>query len=290
MADPAPQTDRGTPWLLSLPALALFLALLAVPLILTAILSFNAFDGMRGIQPTYGFGNYLEVLLDGYYQEIFLRTGGMALAVTTICIVLGVPETLILAKMKPAWRGTFFVVILGPLLISVVVRTLGWSVLLGSQGIVNSVLRALGLVDEPIRLLFSLTGVIIVLTHVFLPFMVIAVWSAMQRLDSQIEHAARSLGAGPITTFRRIMLPQLMPGILSGAIIVFALAASAYATPAIIGGRKVKVVATTLYDEFFNSLNWPLGAAIAVLLLLANVLIIVGCNRLAERRFKQVFA
>lgn len=290
MASTTPQTSRGLPWLLSLPALALFLALLAIPLVLTAILSFNAFDGMCGIQQSYGFGNYLEVLLDGYYREIFLRTGGMALAVTLICIVLGVPETLILAKMKPVWRGTFFVVILGPLLISVVVRTLGWSVLLGSQGVVNTALRGLGLVDEPIRLLFSMTGVIIVLTHVSLPFMVIAVWSAMQRLDGQIEHAARSLGAGPFTTFRRIMLPQLMPGILSGAIIVFALAASAYATPAIIGGRRVKVVATTLYDEFFNSLNWPLGAAIAVLLLLANILIIVGCNRLVERRFKQVFA
>jgi putative spermidine/putrescine transport system permease protein len=280
----------GSPWVLSMPALALFLGLLAVPLALTAMLSFNAFDGMRGIQPTYSFGNYIEILFDGYYQEIFLRTGGMALGVTVLCIVLGVPETLILAKMKPAWRGTFFVVILGPLLISVVVRTLGWSVLLGSQGVVNSILLRLGLVDQPVRLLFSMTGVIIVLTHVLLPFMIIAVWSALQRLDSQVEHAARSLGAGPLTTFRRIILPQLMPGILSGAIIVFALSASAYATPAIIGGRRVKVAATTLYDEFFNSLNWPLGAAIAVLLLLANILIIVGCNRLVERRFKQVFA
>jgi putative spermidine/putrescine transport system permease protein len=289
MADRAVQ-GSGSPWVLSMPALALFLGLLAVPLALTAILSFNAFDGMRGIQPTYSLGNYIEILFDGYYQEIFLRTGGMALGVTALCIVLGVPETLILAKMKPVWRGTFFVVILGPLLISVVVRTLGWSVLLGSQGLVNSVLLRLGLVDQPLRLLFSMTGVVIVLTHVFLPFMIIAVWSALQRLDSQVEHAARSLGAGPLTSFRRIILPQLMPGILSGAIIVFALSASAYATPAIIGGRRVKVVATTLYDEFFNSLNWPLGAAIAVLLLIANILIIVGCNRLVERRFKQVFA
>ncbi len=289
MTDGTPQ-GSGAPWILSMPALALFLGLLAVPLVLTAILSFNAFDGMRGIQPTYSFGNYIEILFDGYYQEIFLRTGGMALGVTVLCIILGVPETLILAKMKPVWRGTFFVVILGPLLISVVVRTLGWSVLLGSQGLVNSTLLRLGLVDQPVRLLFSMTGVIIVLTHVFLPFMIIAVWSALQRLDSQVEHAARSLGAGPLTSFRRIILPQLMPGILSGAIIVFALSASAYATPAIIGGRRVKVVATTLYDEFFNSLNWPLGAAIAVLLLLANVLIVVGCNRLVERRFKQVFA
>ncbi|RYE32870.1 MAG: ABC transporter permease [Hyphomicrobiales bacterium] len=290
MTDQAYQQGRGTPWLLSLPALALFVALLAIPLVLTAILSFNAFDGMRGIQQTFGFGNYAAVLFDGYYQEIFLRTGGMALAVTLICIVLGVPETLILAKMQSTWRGVFFVVILGPLLISVVVRTLGWSVLLGSQGLVNSALRGLGIIDEPIRLLFSMTGVIIVLTHVFLPFMIIAVWSSLQRLDGQIEHAARSLGASPFTAFRRIILPQLMPGILSGSIIVFALAASAYATPAIIGGRRVKVVATTLYDEFFNSLNWPLGAAIAVLLLIANILIIIGCNRLVERRFKQVFA
>lgn len=289
MADGTPQGSEA-PWILSMPALALFLGLLAVPLVLTAILSFSAFDGMRGIQPTYSFGNYIEILFDGYYREIFLRTGGMALGVTVLCIILGVPETLILAKMKPVWRGTFFVVILGPLLISVVVRTLGWSVLLGSQGVVNSILLRLGLVDQPVRLLFSMTGVIIVLTHVFLPFMIIAVWSALQRLDSQVEHAARSLGAGPLTSFRRIILPQLMPGILSGAIIVFALSASAYATPAIIGGRRVKVVATTLYDEFFNSLNWPLGAAIAVLLLLANILIIVGCNRLVEQRFKQVFA
>jgi len=129
-----------------------------------------------------------------------------------------------------------------------------------------------------------------VLTHVFLPFMIIAVWSALQRLDSQVEHAARSLGAGPLTTFRRITVPQLMPGILSGAIIVFALSASAFATPAIIGGRRVKVVATATYDEFLNSLNWPLGAAMAVLLLIAIVLVVVGCNRLVERHFKQVFA
>lgn len=286
----SPLDRSSAPWILSLPALALFLGLLAVPLILTGILSFNAFDDVRGIQQSYSFANYLEVLSDRYYQEIFLRTGGMALAVTSICIILGVPETLILAKMRPLWRGTFFVVILGPLLISVVVRTLGWSVLLGSEGVVNTVLLRLGVISEPVRLLFSLTGVIVVLTHVFLPFMIIAVWSALQRLDSQVEHAARSLGAGPVTTFRRIVLPQLMPGILSGAIIVFALSASAYATPAIIGGRRVKVVATTLYDEFFNSLNWPLGAAIAVLLLLANILVIVGSNRLVERRFKQVFA
>ncbi|MEO1985181.1 MAG: ABC transporter permease [Martelella sp.] len=289
MVDSSPRQSR-TPWLLSLPSLLLFIGLLAVPMGLTAVLSFHVFEGMRGIQAEFTLSNYIEVLTDGYYYELFLRTGLMSLGVTAICVLLGVPETLILAKMRPAFQGTFFVVILGPLLISVVVRTLGWQILLGRQGPVNSALLTLGLVDEPVRFLYSMTGVVIVLAHVLLPFMIVAVWSALQRFDGQVAHAARSLGAGPITTFWRVVFPQLMPGILSGAIIVFTLAASAFATPAIIGGRRVKVVTTAIYDEFLTSLNWPLGAAIAIILLIAIVAVVLGSNRLVERRFKQVFS
>jgi len=268
----------------------LFVVILFVPLLLTAALSFNTFDGMRGIQPGHTWSNYIEILRDDYYHQIFIRTGLMSLGVTLLCVLLGVPETLILARMRKPWRGLFLVVILGPLLISVVVRTLGWSILLGNQGIINTALQALGLVDGPVRFLFSMLGVVIALTHVFVPFMVIAVWSTLQKLDPQVEHAGRSLGASSTTSFLRVVFPQLLPGVLSGSIIVFALSASAFATPAIIGGRRVKVVATAAYDEFLNSMNWPLGAAIAVLLLLANIVIIVGCNRIIERRFKQVFA
>ena len=280
----------GVPWALSAPALLMFIGVLLVPLALTAVLSFNAFDGMRGIQPGFTLANYAEVLTDGYYREIFVRTGLMSLGVTALCVLFGVPETLILARMRSPWRGLFLVVILGPLLISVVVRTLGWSVLLGNQGLINNALQGMGITHEPIRFMFSMLGVVIALTHVFLPFMIIAVWSALQKLDPQVEHAGRSLGASSITSFRRVVFPQLLPGVLSGSIIVFALSASAFATPSIIGGRRVKVVATATYDEFLNSLNWPLGATIAILLLLANIVIIVGCNRLIERRFKQVFS
>ncbi|OWV87662.1 ABC transporter permease [Rhizobium sp. R635] len=281
---------NGRQWFLSSPALVLFLGLLVVPMALTAMLSFNAFDSARGTLPEYTLSNYLEVLSDSYYYELFLRTALMSLGVTVLCIVLGVPETLILARMRPFWQGAFFVVILGPLLISVVVRTLGWSIILGREGFINASLVSLGLVQKPVQLMFSMTGVVIVLTHVMLPFMVIAVWSTLQKLDDQVANAARSLGAGPLTTFRRIILPQLMPGILSGAIIVFTLSASAFATPALIGGRRVKVVTTAIYDEFLSSLNWPLGAAVAVLLLFGIVFVVVGSNRLIERKFKQVFS
>lgn len=279
----------AAPWLLASPALLLFIGLLLVPLLLTALLSFHAFDGTRGVLPDYTWRNYFEVFSDGYYHEIFLRTGGLALGVTLLCVIFGVPETLILARMKSPWRALFLIVILGPLLISVVVRTLGWAILFGNNGPINSTLMALGITSEPVRLLFSMTGVAIALTHVLIPFMVISVWANLQKLDPQVENAGLSLGAPPVKVFWRVMLPQLLPGILSGCIIVFALSASAFATPALLGGRKLKVVATAAYDEFLNTLNWPLGATIAMLLLLANVLIILGANRWVERRFSQVF-
>lgn len=279
----------AAPWLLSGPALLLFCAMLLVPLLLTGLLSLHVFDGSRGVQPAITAANYLEILGDSYYHEIFLRTAGMALAVTVLAVVFGVPETLILSRMRSPWRGLFLIVILGPLLISVVVRTLGWAILIGNNGLINETLQWLGLVDAPVKLVFTQTGVIIALTHVMMPFMVISVWASLQKLDPQVEQAGQAFGASPFTVFRRVILPQILPGILSGSIIVFALSASAFATPAILGGRRLKVVATAAYDEFLNTLNWPLGAAIAVLLLIANVIVIVGCNRLVERRFRQVF-
>ena len=288
-ADSGMPSAGGAPWLLSLPALLLFLGLLVIPLALTAVLSFHSFDGTRGVVPGFTPHNYLEVFSDPYYHEIFLRTAGLALAVTLLSIVFGVPETLILSRMKAPWRGIFLIVILGPLLVSVVVRTLGWAILMGNNGLINEALQALGLTDEPVRLLFTMTGVVVALTHVLMPFMVISVWASLQKLDPQVENAGLSFGAPPLTVFRRVILPQILPGILSGAIIVFALAASAFATPAILGGRRLKVVATAAYDEFLSTLNWPLGAAIAMLLLVANVVVIAGFNRWLERRYSQVF-
>ncbi|MGE8444621.1 MAG: ABC transporter permease [Comamonas sp.] len=271
------------------PGLLVFVTMLLAPLALTAILSLNVFNGMEGIQKVYSLKNYLEIFSDSYYLEIFGRTALMSAIVTVLCVVLGVPETLIISRMRGRWRGVFLLIILAPLLISVVVRTLGWSILMGNNGLINKGLMLFHIIDEPLRLAFTMTGVTIAMVHVMVPFMVISVWASLQKLDPQVENAGLSLGASQRTVFRRVVLPQLLPGILSGSIIVFALSASAFATPALLGGRRLKVVATAAYDEFLNTLNWPLGAAIAVVLLVANVVIIVGCNRWIERRFKAVF-
>lgn len=277
------------PLLLSAPAFLLFVGLLLVPLALTAILSFSVYDAALGVGEGHTLANYLAVLSDDYYHEIFSRTLLMSLAVTLLSVLLGVPEAIILSRMRAPWRAIFLVVILAPLLISVVVRTLGWAILMGNEGLINTALLGLGVIDSPVRLLYTMTGVTIALTHVLIPFMIISIWASLQKLDGSVENAGLSLGASRATVLRRVVLPQIMPGILSGGIIVFALAASAFATPAILGGRRLKVVATAAYDEFTGTLNWPLGAAIAVLLLIGMLVVILGSNRIIERRYAQVF-
>ena len=280
----------AAPYLLALPALLMFIAIVLVPIAMTVLLSFHDWGQYKGIEPVLILKNWREIWSDAYFHEMFLRTFRIAVLVTLSTVLLGAPEAYILSRMRAPWQGIFLLVVLAPLLISVVARTLGWALLFGgSSGVVNKALLTLGLISAPLPFMFTETGVVIALTHVLMPFMVLSVWAALQRLDPQIENAAASLGAPQFTILRRIVLPQIIPGVLSGAIIVFALAASAFATPAIIGGRRLKVASTLAYDEFLNTLNWPLGAAVATLLLVALVMIILGCNRLVERRYAEAF-
>ncbi len=283
-----PRRDK-TPYLLTGPGLLLFIVLLGVPMVMTLLLSLRAYDFTTGIVPVWTLSNYIEVLGDPYFHRIFGRTFGLALLVTVICALIGAPEAYILSRMSNPWRSIFLLVVLGPLLISVIVRTLGWALLFGGKGLLSTIATALGFGDEPVSLMFTFSGMVIALVHVLVPFMVISVWAALQKIDPQVEDAALTLGASKLKALWRVVLPQAMPGVLSGSIIVFALTASAFATPAIIGGRRLKVVSTAAYDEYLSTLNWPLGAAIAVLLLIANVVVIASYNRIVERRFAKVF-
>ncbi|NYT36472.1 ABC transporter permease [Allopusillimonas soli] len=282
--------NRAKPWLLTAPALVLYATFLIVPLFMVLLISFFSFDFYGGIQRTFTWKNYVDIATDAYYYEVYARTFGVAAAVTAISIVLGSTEAYVLSRMRKPWKGLFLMIVLGPLLISVVVRTLGWALLFGSTGLISQALQLLGLSSGPVSLMYTNLGVTIALTHVLVPFMVIAVWASLQRINPSSEAAARSLGAGQLTVVRRVILPQIMPGIASGSIIVFSLAASAFATPEIIGGRRLKTVATSAYDEFLNTLNWPLGAALAIILLLATMAVLVSANRLIERRYSAVYS
>jgi putative spermidine/putrescine transport system permease protein len=277
---------KAAPWWLSGPALLLFAALLLVPLALTAVLSFNAYDPATGPRADeFTLAHYTHVFTDAYYHGIFWRTFWISGLVALICVVVGTPEAYVLSRMRNPWRSVLLLVVLAPLLVSVVVRAFGWSMLLGPEGLVNGMLKFIGL--GPVKMLYTETAVVIALVHVMLPFMVIPVWTSLQKLDPGVENAALSLKASHFTTLRRIVLPQVMPGVLSGSLIVFGLSASSFAIPGLLGGRRLKMVATVVYDEYLHELNWPLGAAIALTLLAANLVVMLSYNRLVEGRYKK---
>ena len=270
------------------PALLVFGILLLTPLGFVLALSFHTQSSTTGIRnDVWTLANYWDIATDSYFYAVFLRTLRISVAVTALAAVLGTLEAYILSRMRQPWRGIFLLVALGPLLISIVARTLGWALLFGSTGLANKALVAIGVIARPISFMYSETGVIIALTHVLVPYMVIAVWTSLQKIDPRVEDAAVSLGASAATVIRRIVVPQAIPGMLSGGVIVFALAASAFATPAIIGGRRLKVVPTVAYDQFLYTLDWPLGAALALLLLAFTVALTAAVNRYAERRYAE---
>jgi putative spermidine/putrescine transport system permease protein len=277
---------KSAPWWLSAPALVLFTVLLLVPLGLTAVLSFNVYDPALGVKSgEFTLAHYTHLFTDSYYYGIFWRTFWISALVALICVIVGAPEAYVLSRMRNPWRSILLLVVLAPLLVSVVVRAFGWSMLLGPEGLVNGLLGVFGL--GPVKILYTETAIVIALVHVMLPFMVIPVWTSLQKLDAGVENAALSLGATPFTTLRRIVLPQVMPGILSGSLIVFGLAASSFAIPGLLGGRRLKMVATVVYDEYLHELNWPLGAAVALVLLVANLVVMLSYNRLVEGRYKK---
>ncbi|MCR8718304.1 ABC transporter permease [Pseudomonas syringae] len=278
------QGGRG--YWLSAPALALYIGLLVLPLGLTLLLSFNVFDYQVGIKSdAYTLANYTAVLTDSYFYEIFLRTFWISALVTLLCVLIGVPEAYILSRMGAPWRSIFLILILTPLLISVVVRAFGWSLLLGADGLINQAIQFMG--GRPVKLLYTPFAVIIALVHVMLPFMIIPVWTSLQKLDPTAEQAALSLGASQAKVMRLIVLPQVMPGVLSGSLIVFGLAASSFAIPGLLGGRRLKMVATVIYDQYLSELNWPMGATLAVALLLVNLLVMLSWNRMIEGSYKK---
>lgn len=267
----------------ALPLGALFTLLVLIPLVLTVLLSFHQYDYQQGVLPGYTVEHYLTIVTDIYFLKIFWRTLWISVVTTVLCVLIGGPEAYILSRMRKPWRSIFLLLVLSPLLVSLVVRAFGWTILLNPAGILGQLAAWLGFG----RLMYTPTAVIIALVHVMLPFMVIPVWTSLQKSDPSAEQAAYSLGASRSTVFWKVVAPQALPGILSGSLIVFGLTASSFAIPALLGGSRQKMAASVVYDQFLIQLNWPLGAAIAILLLIANVLIMMSYGRIVEGVYKR---
>ena len=207
----------------------------------------------------------------------------IAAAVTVLCIVLAFPLAYWLSRLRGVARAILYLAVLIPLLTSAVVRTFGWMILLANNGFLNKSLIALGVTDTPIRMMYNEIGIIIALAEVLLPFMVLALDAALLNIDKQLYDAARNLGAGAVRIFWQVTLPLSMPGVVSGSVLVFSLAISAYVTPALIGGPRVPVMSTTIYQQGIALLNWPAGAAIAFILLSTLIALLALLSVVATR-------
>jgi putative spermidine/putrescine transport system permease protein len=275
-----------TPWLLAGPVLLLFVVFFAAPVLVLFASSFERVDTatFRVIDPL-TLHNYRKFLLDPYYLGVLGATLKISLLVTLAALVTGYPVAAYLTKARPRERAVLMLLIVSPLLVSLVIRSFGWVIVLGPRGLVNALLLGLGLARAPVKLIYTETAVVVGLTHVFYPFMVLAIYSALQNIDPAVIRAARNLGAGPLQTFWRVTLPLSVPGIVAGSLIVFALAVSSFVTPTLLGGPWVKVVAYLAWEQNLVVLDWGFAAAIAVILLAVTVLVMLAYNQLVERRW-----
>lgn len=281
---------RWAPWLLLAAPLTVFVALFLVPLAYVFALSFFGFDRVTGTLGGFTLENYAKFLRDPFYLGILWRTFKLGLLATLATLVLGYPVALFLSHASGRVRAYLMLGILAPLLISVVVRSFGWLVILGPNGLVSSALTRLGLVDGPVRLLYTETAIVIGLTHVFLSFMVLSVAAALDRIDPALLRAAQNLGASPRQAFLRVVLPLSLPGVAAGCLIVFTLSTSAFITPALLGGPRVKVMSFLAYQQTLLLTDWPYGSAIAfILLALSGAAVLVYLRVLERGRFGVVF-
>ncbi len=278
---------RGWLALASIPII-IFAVIYAVPMIQLVRGSFDQFDPIKGPISAFDPGFYVKFLTDSYYLGVLWRTARVSVKIAVICAVAGYPIAYFLARSKSRLRQVVMIFLLIPLVTSPVVVAYGWLILLGTRGIVNNVLVGLGIVGAPIKLVYTELTLVIGLVHVLLPFMVLAIAAPLQNLNWNLVLAARSLGATGMIAFWRIVLPLSLPGIMTGTLIVFSLAMSAYAVPALIAGPQAKIMSELIYEQGMALLNWPFAAAMSVILVLATTGVVALARGAAVLRARGV--
>ncbi|WFU42914.1 ABC transporter permease [Bradyrhizobium sp. CB82] len=216
------------------------------------------------------------------YRDVFVRTFTISLSVTVLCLILGFPVAYLLATLPAGQSNLLMIFVLLPFWTSLLVRTCAWIVLLQSNGVVNDSLRFLGIIDAPMRLIYNRFGVYVAMTHVLLPFMILPLYSSMKAISPAYMRAAASLGAPPLPAFLRIYLPQTLPGVAAGSLLVFILALGYYITPALVGGGADQMMSYFIALYTTETANWGLASALGALLLVATLLLGVVYGKLVQ--------
>ena len=267
---------------------ALYLVFLLAPISFFLAMSVFKYDAFTLYKPEPTFENFLRLGADPYYRAIVLLTLKIAALTTLFSFILGYPLAYFLARTRSAWRGVLMFLVIAPLMTGVIVRTYGWIVVLGAEGLVNGFLLALGLIAKPLQILNTQTAVVVALVHILMPYMVFPLFSALTAQDPNVERAASTLGAGKARIFFEVTLPLSRSGILMGSVLVFTLSAGAVVTPALLGGKDVQMLGQTIYDLVLHTLNWPLASAVASILVVLQFSIILlyfrGGRRVGSHR------
>jgi putative spermidine/putrescine transport system permease protein len=269
--------------LLIAPTLLFLSCFLVAPYVNMLIMSFRNPSTSAVFAPGFTVGNYTRALTDPYYLGVLAQTIVLGAVTTAICAVIGYPVAYHLARTRSHWKGLLYVGVLSPLLVGVVIRCYGWIILLANNGLINNAVKKFGLVNHGLPLMYNSFGVGVGLVHVFLPFMILPILSAIQSIDPALEDAARSLGASRARTMARIVIPLSLPGIQAGAILVFVLSISAYVIPILLGALKVKLMPTLVIQLLIDAFLWPFGAALAFILAASGGIVVYLFIRATSR-------
>jgi putative spermidine/putrescine transport system permease protein len=245
----------------------------------------NQFTPAKIMVDAFTIENYVKFFTDPFYLAVLFRTVRVAALCTAICVVLAFPMAYCLARTRSRFKNLLLMAVILPLFVGNAVRAAGWMVLFGTRGLGNALLTGLGITREPLQIMYTELAVVIGIIAVNLPFVVLTLQAVLEGIDRPIEEAALGLGAGPWRTFRYVILPLAMPGVIAGTILSFILAMNAYATPVLLGGPTFQMMAPTVYNQFAGLSNWPFGAALAFVLMTATLTLTVASNWLAQRGY-----
>jgi len=270
------QDVREQRMLLSLatPALLMIVAIILIPVGWLFYLSFVGNDGQLSLE------HYQKMIEYKSYARVFMTTFQVSILTTLLCILIGYPLAYFLAMLPQRMAGFFMLAVLLPFWTSLLVRTYAWLVLLQKNGILNDFAISAGLWDTPLKLVHNLTGTLIGMAHIMLPFLVLPLYGSMRKIERDMMQAAANLGATPIQAFWKIYFPMSLSGMVAGSLIVFVLCLGFYVTPAVLGGGRVVMVATQITAILENQFNWGAASALGVVLLVATIIILYAASRL----------
>ena len=271
---------RKGQYLLLIPCIVLVAYFMIVPLMEIIIPTFtNTTDGM--------FNAYKEFFTDSYMMSIFLRTIKISLISSLICMTIGVPVSYYISRVSKKLRGLFIALTVFPILTNSVVRSFAWMSILGKNGLINTLLTKLNIINEPLSLLYTEGAIIVGTVYIFLPLMIISLVGVMENIDNDLLEAAESLGANKLKSFFKIVFPLSLPGLIVGTVLVFTGSLTAYTTPQLLGGNKNTVLATLIYQKTMTLGDWQGAAVVATIMIIVTLIVIKGINFLASRLDKR---